>query len=56
MSNFDFTPSIRHVDNLMVVFRDEHTVIVSNGRTSVSFHRWFERHQFDYSKFWKPFC
>ncbi len=56
MDNLDFKPSVRRVDDIVIVFRDKHSVIVSDGRSSVNFHRWFDRHQFDYSKFWKPFC
>lgn len=56
MSNFDFTPSIRRVDDIIIIFRDKHTVVISNARSAVSFHCWFERRQFDYSRSWKPFC
>lgn len=55
MNSFDFTPSIRKIDGIVIVFRDKYTIIISDGRKPVSFHRWFERHRFDYSRFWKPF-
>lgn len=51
-----FKPSLRKVDNLLIIFRDKHTVIIKAGDMSVVFHRWFDRKQYDYSRAWKPFC
>ncbi len=47
---------VRYAGQVIVFFRDKHTVVVKQGSTMVVFHRWWERHDFDYSSSWKPFC
>lgn len=52
----EFEPQWRELNDLIIYFRDKHTVVVSQGTTCVMFHRWFERHLGDYEKKWNPFC
>lgn len=56
MPSKEFVPMVRYAGQVIVFFRDKHTVIVKQGSTMVVFHRWWERHDFDYSSSWKPFC
>lgn len=52
----EFQPTIRYIGDVVVFFRDKHTVIVKQGSTMAVFHRWFERHQNDFQNSWRPFC
>lgn len=52
----EFQPTIRYVGDVVVFFRDKHTIIVKQGSTMVIFHRWFERHTNDFKQSWQPFC
>ncbi len=52
----EFQPMVRYAGEVVVFFRDKHTVIVKQGSTMVAFHRWYDRRQFDYTNSWKPFC
>lgn len=56
MTMKEFQPMVRYTGEMVVFFRDKHTVIVKQGSTMVVFHRWWERHNFDYTNSWKPFC